>query len=123
MGEWRLKTMIYKGEDLPLPNPDLYLSWTFFKNGTERLYWDRGGPEFCERFANFVIRSGFLIEHSFALNPHNALDCAKDPDMQLDRETRTKLEFSQNQMKLFFQLGDDELIYILVPADPTRFNP
>lgn len=120
VGEWRLMAMMSKGQDLPLPNPDLYLSWTFFKNGTERLYWDRGGTEFCERFARFSIDSGFLIEKTFALNPKNAVDCAKDPDMQLGKETRTKIEASQEEVKLYFQLGDDELIYILKPVAALR---
>jgi hypothetical protein len=113
LGEWRLVQMIYRGKPIPLINPDLYLSWTFFKNGTERLYWDRGTPEFCERFAQFSIENGKLQEKTFALNPQNAQDCAQDPDMQIDRAAVTAIQFLDNTIQLQVPMGDEELIYVL----------
>ena len=97
---------------MPLPNPDLNLRFTFFDAGTERLYWDRGGPEFCERFAHYKIQGSILQQEIYAINPGNAAECAKDPDMQLGKKTATKMSFSSNELFLFFQLGEEELIYV-----------
>lgn len=113
LGGWRLVQMIYRGKPIPLINPDLYLSWTFFKNRTERLYWDRGTPEFCERFAKFSVEAGKLHEETFALNPQNAADCAQDPDMQMGKSTDTKIQILDRSVQLVVPMGDEELIYVL----------
>ncbi|MGZ5279007.1 MAG: lipocalin family protein [Pseudobdellovibrionaceae bacterium] len=113
IGEWRLVSMIYQGKDLPLPNPELNLRWTFFPNGSERLYWDRGTVDFCERFGHYQVLDGILVETSFALNPKNALDCAQDPDMQIGKVTRTRIQIRTQELWLYFGLGDEELIYVL----------
>jgi hypothetical protein len=116
-GEWLLQSMIYRGQVIPLPNPDLHLTWTFFENGTDRLYWDRGGAEFCERFAHFRIENNQLIEKTFALNPENASECMKDPDMQMDRETETLIEIlNENEIRMTFPMGEEILIYVLRPV-------
>lgn len=113
IGEWKLSAMIYRGQSIPLPNPDLYLSWSFFPNGTERLYWDRGGAEFCERFAHYSISNDYLQESTFAINPQNAMDCAQDPDMQVGRETKTQIQVLPGELRLKFQMGEEDLIYVL----------
>ncbi len=62
-GEWKFTEMIYKGQRMARPNPELNLRWTFFSNGTERLYWDRENiPGFCERFSSFKVENNFLKE-------------------------------------------------------------
>lgn len=113
-GEWKLSGMIYHGVVVPPLNPKLNLRWTFYPNGTERLYWDREGePGFCERFATFEILDGVIKESVFAVNPNNARECGQDADMQVGRETKNKIEIQQQQVLLHLQLGDEELIYIL----------
>lgn len=115
-GAWKLTGMNYRGEDIPLPNPDLNLQWTFFSNGTARLYWDRGTPEFCERFSSFVHEGDFLKEEVFAVNPKNAVDCGKDPDMQVGRKTQTRIRLDgDSRIFMHLQMGDDILIYIYSP--------
>lgn len=113
IGAWKFSEIIYRGQTLPLPNPDLNLSWVFFKNGTARLYWDRGTSDFCERFSTYQWKNDFLDEEVFAVNPGNALECQQDLDMQVGRKTHTPLDFRDHQLRMHFQLGDDELIYIL----------
>ena len=113
-GEWKLVGMIYRGEEVPPLNPLLNLRWTFFANGTERLYWDRQGENgFCERFANYNILDGQIHETVFAINPLNNFECAQDPDMQVGRYTVNPIEIKQQKILLHLQLGDEELIYIL----------
>jgi len=92
-GEWKFSGLIYHGQVLPPPNPSLNLIWTFFSNGTERLYWDRRGENgFCERFATYNLDGGQISENIFAVNPANNESCSQDPDMQVGRETLNKIE-------------------------------
>lgn len=123
-GTWKFTEMIFKGEHQPLINPDLNLTWTFFENGTERLYWDhKGSPDFCERFANYTYENNQIVEVPFALNPQNAADCGKDPDMQLGRKITSKLvTVSNEQMHLHLSVGDDDLIYVLTKISNQNLN-
>ena len=114
-GHWKFTEMIYRGQKVPLPNPDLNLTWTFFKNGTERLYWDRGTADFCEKFSYFEVEENYLIEDPIFLNPRNAADCSKDPDMQLGKKSKIKMEILDEELHFYFQLGEEELIYVLKP--------
>jgi hypothetical protein len=114
-GTWKFSKIIYQNQPIPMPNPDLFLTWTFFLNGTDRLYWDRGTAEFCERFAHYKIVDGEFFEEIFAVNPRNASDCAQDPDMQLGRKTKNKIQVLETEIRLFFSLGDEEVTYVLLP--------
>jgi hypothetical protein len=113
IGEWKLQRMVHQGQPIPLPNPDLNLRFTFSTGGIERLYWDRGGSEFCERFAHYQLENSFLQQEVYAINPANAAECAKDPDMQMGKKTKTKMKLSGKELYLYFQLGEEELIYVL----------
>jgi hypothetical protein len=112
-GEWKYEELIYRGERIPRPDPNLSLTWTFYSNGTERLIWHRGGKDFCERFSLYSYTSGILHENTFAINPNNAAECQKDPDMQLNRQTQTPLDITDTELLLHVPLGDEEIIYVL----------
>ena len=112
LGEWKLVSMIYQQKAMALPNPDLNLRFTFYSNGLERLYWDRGSSDFCESFATYQIRQGVLRSEVISVNPLNAVDCEMDPDMQLGTKTMTRIKRSFEELQLFFQLGDEDLIYV-----------
>lgn len=113
-GVWKYSELIYRGQILPLPNPDLNLTWTFFDNGTERLHWtEKGETSFCERFAHYELRDDKIFETVFAINPRNGPECAKDPDMQVGRETSNKIEIQERQILFHMQMGDEEVVYIL----------
>lgn len=118
IGEWKLNEMIYRGERIPLPNPELNLRFTFLSNGTERLYWDRGTDEFCERWARYTVAGKTLQQEVFAVNPGNAAECKKDPDMQMGRVTHTPIELQGSELHLVFQMGDEELVYVFRVLDP-----
>lgn len=122
-GEWKYTEMIYKGIRQPIPNPDLNLRWTFFSNGTDRLFWDRAGaPGFCERFAHFRIENGKLIEEVFASNPRNAIECSRDQDMQVGRKTENPVDISDSEIQIHLNLGDEELVYILTPVASKKID-
>lgn len=112
-GEWKYEELIYRGSRIPRPDPSLNLTWTFFSNQTERLYWDRGSHSFCERFARFNYDDGMLSEKVFAVNPDNASDCQKDPDMQIGRQSQSQLDIKSSELQLHLPLGDEEIIYVL----------
>lgn len=121
--EWKLSSMIYRGENIGLPNPELNLSFTFYQNGEGKLRWDRGNPmEFCERWASWEVQDGLLIEEVIKVHPDNAAECAKDPDMQLGRKTKTPIQFGPNEIQLFFPLGEEELIYVLKGSSVSLSN-
>ena len=113
LGEWKYEELIYQGQRIQRPDPNLNLTWTFYPNGTERLYWDRGGKDFCERFARFKFEAGILSESTFAISPDNATECQKDPDMQVGRQTQSKLDVTNTELLLHVPLGDEEIIYVL----------
>jgi hypothetical protein len=116
-GEWKLTEFIYSGKTVPPFNPNLNLRFTFFSNGTDRLYWDRKDEDgFCERFASFTLNGDQLAQKIFAVNPLNRVDCAKDPDMQPDFSGTNKIEVKDQEILLHMQLGEEELIYVLKPA-------
>jgi len=123
-GTWKFTEIIYKGQRQPLLNPDLNLQWTFFSNGTDRLYWDRKGiAGFCERFANYKVLTDeegqqTLDEEVFAANPKNMFECARDADMQPGRKTSNLIDISKKEILVHFNLGDDEIVYVLTPFSP-----
>lgn len=113
-GTWHFTEIIYRGQRQPKPSDDLFLTWTFFENGTSRLYWDRGDKKiFCERFAHYSLNSNTLTEVTFSVNPLNATDCRKDPDMQENEKASTSISFYKNELWLHLDLSGEELIYIL----------
>ena len=113
-GEWKYIGFIYDGRNYPAPNPKLYLSFTFFPTQEVRLYWKRDDEDhFCERLADYEITEGFLKQTIVWVNPENHFSCSKDPDMQMGKQTRNKIEWDDKQMKLYLELSGKPLIYLL----------
>lgn len=118
LGNWKLSSMIYEGNEMDLPNPDLQLSFTFFPNHSMRIYWDRKNPEvFCESHSNWTLQTDNpekvqLILDTYALNPLNASDCSLDPDMTLGKKDPTAVWRQENKLMILLRLGDQNLIYV-----------
>lgn len=122
LGEWRLTKMEYQGQIQDPHDPSLELVWTFFQNGSERLFWrhtDQNG--FCEAFGNYknTIQNstnletvGIISVKTFAVNPSNDGSCAKDPDMQTGSSATTQYKLKDNSLYIRLGLGDDEIYYI-----------
>ncbi len=113
LGEWKFEEMFYQNQRIPRSDPSLNLRWTFYPNGTERLYWDRGTADFCERFSHFVYSNNQLQTLVFALNPANASNCKDDPDMQVGVAASIPIEIKDNEIWLHLPIGEESLIYIL----------
>ncbi len=111
--EWKFEEMIYQGQRMERSDPALNLRWTFFANGTDRLYWDRGTTEFCERFAHFKYSENQLQTNIFWVNPLNSVDCSADPDMKLKGQSKTRLEVNGFELLLYLAVSDEPLIYVL----------
>lgn len=114
IGTWQYDGFFYEGQRYPNPNPSLVLTFDFLGNGESHLQWHREGePGFCERRALYRVENDLLFQKVFWINPKNAADCAKDPDMQPDDETETRFEIQNGELHFFFDLNGKEFIYIL----------
>lgn len=121
LGSWVFTKMIYEDNELDPPNPDLRLTFTFFDNGTSRLYWDRKNvPGFCESFSAWTLNpenqaaaiSTKLMLNTFALNPNNNGDCSKDPDMQLGQKPGVNIWIKDQRLFMVIMLADQDLTYV-----------
>lgn len=113
LGHWKFEEIIYQGNRVPRPDPSLYLTWTFYQNGTARLYWDRGGADFCERFSHYQIQQDFLSEKVFSVNPANGANCASDPDMQVGASSKVRITVLEDEVLLHIPISNEELTYVL----------
>jgi hypothetical protein len=111
VGHWLYYKKIFR--DIPMPEPPhapLRLRFDFFPDGTNRLYWWREGQgDWCERMGKYRLEDGILEDKVTWVNPRNSAECARDPDMQLGRVTRTPVTFVDGDFHLHLHLGDDPL--------------
>ena len=112
LGTWEFTSIRYREQVKPRPNPDLILRFEFLGDGTSRLHWSRTGERgFCERKAKFTIEDGLLKQDVFWINPDNAADCSRDPDMQIG-QSQTPILISADTIETELHVGDETLTYI-----------
>ncbi|MFN7905883.1 MAG: hypothetical protein ACK5P5_11940 [Pseudobdellovibrionaceae bacterium] len=117
IGRWHFTKIIYEGQEMEMPNPDLKLSMTFFDNQSLRLFWHRGNMmEFCESFSTWSLEEKNsetrLTLNTFAVNPNNQSDCAKDPDMQIGTKPSVLIWVDSGSLMMSIMLSDQNLIYV-----------
>ncbi|MBC7466644.1 MAG: lipocalin family protein [Bdellovibrio sp.] len=113
VGAWVFVAVIYHGELMPKPNPNLNITFEFNADQTNRLYYDRTGDVgFCERKATYSYADNVLTQKNTWINPENQPSCDTDPDMKLNSESVTKAVVNEQQMYLDLPLGDETLTYI-----------
>lgn len=96
------------------PNPNLHLYFTFLPNGQHRLEWFRDEDgERCERTGPYSLESGMLSMQTTWLHPRNHPNCAKDPDMQPNRESMNPVERKGDELWLRLELDGKPFFYIL----------
>jgi hypothetical protein len=121
LGTWQYDGYIYQGNRYPSPNPELYLTFTFRANGRVRLFWSRANENgFCEREAQYTIDQDRLFQKIDWVNPDNLPECQNDPDMQLGRESTTRIKVASGELYFYFHLDDDEFIYVLKQESLTH---
>lgn len=115
IGQWRYDGFVYEGKRHPIPNPDLNLTFTFFPENRVRLFWNRNNePGYCEREARYDLTDDKLYQKITWVNPNNAAECQKDPDMQMGTESVTPIrKVSPTELHLIFDLNGKEFDYIL----------
>ncbi len=112
-GMWKLSSIIYRQQPMPLPNPDLNLYFKFYGNGDSWLRWSRKNEEgFCERKAEYIENGRLLYQKTIWLNPRNALSCGNDPEMRPSSETYTEFSIIQKKLYLNLDLSDEKIIYV-----------
>ena len=124
VGEWKFTSVFYRGQELPAPNPDLNLRYTFNADGTSRMYWDRANRAgFCERQGRYLIHDEILTDEVTWINPQNDSSCHQDPDMQVGTRSSVPFRFDHDRLVLDLPLGDESIGYIWTRADPSvRFR-
>lgn len=113
LGMWLFTSLIYQGQSMPLPNPDLKIYYEFFADGTNTLYYHRKGEEgFCERRATFEFNNEQIAQEVVWVNPDNAIWCGQDTDMQLGYRSWNKARLVNQELHLSLPMGEEEIIYI-----------
>lgn len=113
VGNWRFDRIILDGEERPPFNPDLIIEFNFREDGSDTLLWYRNNEKgFCERDGRYAFDGEFLKDKVTWVNPQNRLDCARDPDMQLGRETSTPAVMKNGELYMTFEVDDQTLTYI-----------
>lgn len=113
LGHWTFQSVLYRGHELPRPNPLLNLTFEFRSDGTNILRWSRQDERgACERTAHYQALDGFLDQIVVGVSPENRSDCAADPDMQNGNRSRTPYRLRNDRLELEFNLGEEIIVYV-----------
>lgn len=113
IGLWLFTGLIYQGQQMPLPNPQLKIYYEFQDTGTNSLRYFRDGEEgFCERRAAYEYSGEDLVQQVVWVNPQNALWCNQDTDMQLGNKSWSKAWIDNGHFHLTVPVGEENIIYV-----------
>lgn len=116
IGKWKFIGHIYKGKMIPPMNEKLIIIFQFLPDKTDILKWYRIDEDgFCERKGQYQYDGQYITDEITWINPKNAYECAKDPDMMLGRKTTSVLKRMGERLYLELPLGDDVITYIWEP--------
>lgn len=119
IGLWLFTSLIYQGSSQPLPNPDLVITLDFYSATENRLkYYRKNEQGFCERTARFSFDGEYLVQEITQVNPLNADFCQTDPDMQLGRVSKNKLEVLGKNLWMHLDLGEEPIIFVWTREEP-----
>lgn len=119
MGDWKAIGYYYQGQWMPPNDPKMLLRFDFFKDGTNRLFWQREGEKsFCERKGMWFVFEGALHDEVSWVNPENGMDCGSDPDMQMGKVSQSVFWRDQGRMYLKIPLSDEYLYYVWELQNP-----
>lgn len=115
LGIWFFTGVIYRGENLPRPNPDLQMQLIFLNEEQLKIHYSYVGERgFCESLSNYEYDNERKLLHSKViwLNPENSQICSQDPDMQLDSESTSEVSVIADKLYLKLNLGEEDIVLI-----------
>lgn len=120
IGLWMATALIYQGQTIPLPNPDLRIYYTFEDTGVNTMrYYRENENGSCTRKAVYEFSSNTLKQHVVWTSPENASWCSQDVDMQLEYKSWTQAELKDGKFYLYAQMGEENLIYVWERVEPS----
>jgi hypothetical protein len=113
LGSWFFVQLIYNGQVISPPNPNLEITYTFSDDGTNRLHYDHIGEKgSCDRLAVYQYDGRNLTQQITWVAPHNADFCSNDPDMQLGAISKTPAVVRDDQLFLTLSMGEESIVYV-----------
>lgn len=137
VGCWNFFGFIYKGSEMKPINPKLHIEMFFNEDHQSQLIYYREDEQgVCNRKADYELQDCSSYDANFQkctlyqkvtwLWEENDSQCAKDPDMQMGRESWVVVYVSRGELRLEAPLGDETLTYRFskgIPSHPTAEMP
>lgn len=116
-GLWFFSSLIYNGQELPRPNPNLVMTLEFNDPTHNTLRYQRKDETgFCERVASYSYKGTALEQTVISVNPQNADACSQDLDMQIGQVSTTRVEIKEKKLFMYLNLSGESLIYVWTPT-------
>lgn len=113
IGLWLYTSLIYQGQPLARPNPELKIYYSFENESVNEIFYFRENETgTCRRKAEYEIVDAEIRQKVTIVDPANAEICAQDTDMQLGNYSATKFEVIDDKLYLHLPLGEETLIYV-----------
>jgi hypothetical protein len=113
IGSWIFVSLLYNGQILPPPNPNLVIEYTFQEDGINRLHYERKDEKgSCDRLALYEFNGEQLNQQVTWSAPHNAYFCDQDPDMKVGSVSSTKAWLKNEELYIAVQMGAEEVYFI-----------
>lgn len=113
IGIWAFVSIIYQGNPLPPPNPNLKIYYNFEnENINEVFYYRQNERGTCRRKAEYKIQNNHIEQTVISVDPTNAEFCNQDTDMQMGNVSRTRYEIINGKLHLYLPIGEDFIVYI-----------
>lgn len=119
IGKWQAIGYLYQEHFIQPPDPQLLLTFEFFPDGTDILYWkNKKEDSFCERYGKWHVKDNLLIDEIVGTNPNNGWDCGGDPDMEIGRINESEFWREDGKLHTVIPLGDEFIVYVWIPVLP-----
>lgn len=113
IGKWQAVGYFYQGSFIQPKDPRLTLTYEFFPDGKDILYWkNKDETSFCERRGSWLVQDGTLVDEVVWVNPQNGMDCSNDPDMQTGKISISPFWVEAEKLQVEIPLGSEVLIYV-----------
>ena len=115
LGIWLFTGIVYRGEELPRPNPNLQMQIMFLNDRQFKIQYSYTGESgFCESASDYsYYQEGNLLHSKVVwLNPENSSTCDQDPDMRIGNQAVSEIYFKDDKLHLKLRLGDEDIVLL-----------